>query len=98
MPARANAGEVDVLRLIEYGGRPVEARSLFFEQRVKRPDQPLRLFENVVEKFGHLSKVLCNELRARYSTARVSKRLTDEAATCLRARYCTNVTMLYGPN
>jgi len=25
-----------------------------------------------------------------YSTARVSKRLTDQPAACLRARYCTN--------
>src|SRR6266542_3060950 len=28
----------------------------------------------------------------RYSTARVSKRPTNEAAACLRARYCTNLT------
>jgi len=27
----------------------------------------------------------------RYSTARVSKRPTDESAACLRARYCTNL-------
>ena len=27
----------------------------------------------------------------RYSTARVSKRLTDGSAACLRARYCTNL-------
>src|SRR5262245_12081771 len=28
----------------------------------------------------------------RYSTARVSKRLTDQRAACLRARYCANPT------
>jgi len=33
----------------------------------------------------------------RYSTARVSKRLTDGTAACLRARYCTGVPMLRGP-
>jgi len=32
-----------------------------------------------------------------YSTARVSKRLTDGEAACLRARYCTVVPMLRGP-
>jgi len=32
----------------------------------------------------------------RYSTARVSKRLTYESAACLRARYCTGVQMLRG--
>ncbi len=32
-----------------------------------------------------------------YSTARVSKRLTDEAAACLRARYCTNPAVNLNP-
>jgi len=32
----------------------------------------------------------------RYSTARVSKRLIDDSAACLRARYCTDVPMLFG--
>jgi len=32
----------------------------------------------------------------RYSTARVSKRLTHRSAACLRARYCTSVPMLLG--
>jgi hypothetical protein len=30
------------------------------------------------------------------STARVSERLTDGAAACLRSRYCTGVPMLLG--
>ncbi len=33
-----------------------------------------------------------------YSTARVSKRLTDETADCLRARYCISVPMLFWPD
>jgi hypothetical protein len=37
-------------------------------------------------KSGHAT------LGHRYSTARVSKRLTNETAACLRARYCTNLT------
>ncbi len=32
-----------------------------------------------------------DQLGHRYSTACVSKRLTDETAACLRARYCTNL-------
>src|SRR5215475_12946937 len=35
-----------------------------------------------------------SERESRYSTARVSKRLTDQSAACLRARYCTGVPML----
>src|SRR5262245_65567682 len=33
-------------------------------------------------------------MRRRYSTARVSKRLTYKTAACLRARYCTGVQIL----
>ena len=32
------------------------------------------------------------------STARVSKRLTDETAACLRARYCINPAVNQDPN
>src|SRR5262245_8287489 len=34
------------------------------------------------------------KLGHRYSTARVSKRPTDESAACLRARYCTDLAWL----
>src|SRR5262249_47793439 len=43
---------------------------------------------------GPLAKVFWDRasgLGRRYSTARVSKRLTDQSAACLRARYCTGL-------
>src|SRR5262252_4322078 len=41
-----------------------------------------------------VSLCLNQSARDRYSTARVSKRLTYWTAACLRARYCTGVPML----
>ena len=41
--------------------------------------------------FGVTPKSKPATLGRRYSTTRVSKRLIDESAACLRARYCTNL-------
>jgi CheY-like chemotaxis protein len=84
--ARAHGINVLAIALTAYGRAEDRLKALAagFRMHVAKPVEP-----------AELAMVIAS-LVNRYSTARVSKRLTHRSTACLRARYCTGVPMLLG--
>src|SRR5215510_2839142 len=76
----------------EVAAWPAEGRSTAKAARPAQASDKQRLIHKALSRIITPFKSKRAILRRWYGTARVSKRLTYDAAACLRARYCTILT------